>query len=588
MIDDRNRNTAQATALCEELARSGVQHAVLSPGSRSTPVALALDREPGIELSVVLDERCAGFVALGIALATDAPVAVACTSGSAAANLHPAVVEADLAGVPLIVLTSDRPPELRDIGAGQTIDQIKLYGSAVRWFCEVGSHEADDTGLLHFRSVGCRAAGEAVRGRGPVHLNLAWRDPLGPEVRPGEVTGTDSLALDGRDGGRPLTTSLNARRPSEELVRAFAGAIGSAERPVLVAGRDPRPGVAAAARGLAEAAGLPMLAEPTSGLRIGPGAGSVTVAAYDAILRNAPTPLKPDLVVRVGDMPTSKPLRAWLSRADAPDGIVVAPPGRWNDPTHRAGALIDGDPVATLEAIARAVGSSAGSPDWSEAWRAAEAAAQEAIESRAGADAPLSEPALARAFGNAIGDGEQALLASSMPIRDAESFFGVRDVDALLFSNRGANGIDGLISTACGLARGAHRPTWALLGDLATAYDMGGLANVASLPNDAPLLLVVADNGGGRIFEFLPQAGQVERARFDRLFLTPGAPDFERLAELFGLEYVALEHQRDLAAINRMQSTLIHVDVRDASASNVELHRGIASDVAAAVARARA
>ena len=206
-MDATNRNTALASAMVEELARCGVSQAVISPGSRSTPLALALWREPAIEASVIVDERSAGFFALGAAQATRAPVVVLCTSGTAAANLHPAVCEADESAVPLIVLTADRPPELREIGAGQTIDQLKLYGSAVRWFCEVGTHEADDAGLLHFRSVACRAFAAAAGDPrpGPVHLNVPWRDPLGPEPRPGDVTATSTLALDGR-GDRPLTT----------------------------------------------------------------------------------------------------------------------------------------------------------------------------------------------------------------------------------------------------------------------------------------------------------------------------------------------------------------------------------------------
>src|SRR5919108_1129341 len=205
-MDPTNRNTALASAMAEELARSGVRRAALSPGSRSTPLAVALWRQPEIEVSVILDERSAGFFALGTALATGIPAAVLCTSGSAAANLHPAVVEADEAGVSLIVLTADRPPELRGIGAGQTIDQLKLYGEAVRWFCEVGTHEADDDGLLHYRSTACRAYA-AARGEprpGPVHLNLAWRDPLAPVPAGGDVTATSPLALEGR-GERPLT-----------------------------------------------------------------------------------------------------------------------------------------------------------------------------------------------------------------------------------------------------------------------------------------------------------------------------------------------------------------------------------------------
>src|SRR3954470_16813394 len=199
-MDPTNGNTALSSAFVEELARGGLRHAVVSPGSRSTPLAVALWREPEIEVSVIVDERSAGFFALGGAQATRQPVALLCTSGTASANYHPAICEADESGVPLVVLTADRPPELRGIGAGQTIDQVKLYGSAVRWFCEVGTHDADDPGLLHYRSVACRAYA-AARGEprpGPVHLNLAWRDPLGPEPRAGDVTATSALALEGR------------------------------------------------------------------------------------------------------------------------------------------------------------------------------------------------------------------------------------------------------------------------------------------------------------------------------------------------------------------------------------------------------
>ena len=186
-MDPTNRNTALASAMVEELARCGVRDAVISPGSRSTPLAVALWREPQIRARVIVDERSASFFALGAAQATGRPTAILCTSGTAAANFHPAVCEADESAVPLIVLTADRPPELRGIGAGQTIDQLKLYGAAVRWFCEVGTHAADDDGLLHFRSVACRAFWTAAGDPrpGPVHLNVPWRDPLGPEPRPG-------------------------------------------------------------------------------------------------------------------------------------------------------------------------------------------------------------------------------------------------------------------------------------------------------------------------------------------------------------------------------------------------------------------
>src|SRR6476646_8272668 len=233
-MDATNRNTALASALVEELARCGMRHAALSPGSRSTPLAVALWRQPAIEVSVIVAERSAGFFAVGAAQATGRPVAVLCTSGTAAANLHPAVAEADESGLPLIVLTADRPPELRGIGAGQTIDQLKLYGSSVRWFCEVGTHEADDAGLLHYRSVACRAYATA-RGEarpGPVHLNTAWREPLAPVSVAGQVTATDPLALDGR-GERPLSAVAYASPQADPaLLDEMAERIAAAQRPL--------------------------------------------------------------------------------------------------------------------------------------------------------------------------------------------------------------------------------------------------------------------------------------------------------------------------------------------------------------------
>ena len=572
MIDTTNRNTALATALVEELARCGVRHAVLSPGSRSTPIALALDREPGIELTIVLDERSAGFVALGAALSGGAPSIVACTSGSAAANLHPAVVEADQAGVPLILLTSDRPPELRGIGAGQTIDQIRLYGSADHWFCEVGTHEADDAGLLHHRSTACRAYGEAVAGRGPVHLNLSWREPLGPEPRPGEVS-AEGLARDSRSGERPLTVPIAGREPNAATVDALAEAVERSGRGLIVAGRQTDPRLPAILAELSAASGLPILADPLSGLRFGPHDRSGVITTYDAITRSAPADLEPDFVLRFGDMPTSKPLRAWIAACGA-EQIVIDPPGGWNEPTRLAGAFVRADPVSV--AIALAARTSPGDGAWRERWMAADGAAAEAIDGVLSETPWPNEPAIHRALGQAFADGEQVLLASSMPVRDAEAFMAGGPAEVRLFSNRGANGIDGLISTACGLAAGSNAPTWAVLGDLALAHDLGGLATLRAA--EAPIRLVVVDNGGGGIFDFLPQAAQIEAAAFERLFTTPSKLDVAKVADLFELPYVEVADPASLASLAEAESVLAHVRV--SRAANVDLHRRLAAAVA--------
>src|ERR1700754_4391288 len=347
-MDPTNPNTALASAFAEELARGGLRRAVVSPGSRSTPLAVALWREPGIEVTVILDERSASFFALGAAQTSGEPVALLCTSGTAAANYHPAVAEADLAGIPLVVLSADRPPELRGIGAGQVIDQIKTFGEAVRWFCEVGSHQADDSGLLHLRSVACRALARA-RGEirpGPVHLNFPLREPLAPIPVEGAVTATDPLALHGR-GDRPLTAVTRVDlEPTEFILDEVAGHIGDAIAGVIIAGRQTDPELREPLAHLAKASGFPILAEPTSQMRLGPHDRSYVVSTYDTLLRDEhfAKGVVPELVLRFGEMPTSKPLRDWLAASGA-DQIVVDPTGGWNEPTDRAAAILRADPT---------------------------------------------------------------------------------------------------------------------------------------------------------------------------------------------------------------------------------------------------
>lgn len=574
-LDRTNANTALAGALVDELARAGCRRAVISPGSRSTPVSLALARHPRIEISVVLDERVAGFVALGIGLAGGMPAPVSCTSGSAAANLHPAVVEADQAGVPMVVLTSDRPPELRGIGAGQTIDQIKLYGSAVRWFCEVGTHAADDPGLLHYRAVGARAAAEAVDGRGPVHLNLAWRDPLGPEPVEGAVTATGELALSGREREAPITSTTAAREPVASALDRIAESLGAASRPLIIAGRQRRPDLPAAVCALAERLGAPLLAEPTSGLRYGPHPSSHLIASYDLLCRELPSALRPDHVLRLGDMPTSKPLRKLLADPAIRQTVVVDGSG-WNEPTRIAGELIRADPPAVALGLAERLDGAAAEAPFLSSWWAAEGAAQKAVDACLGTE--LSEPAIHRSLHRHLPRGS-LLLASSMPIRDAESFAPLARAKVDALASRGANGIDGLTSTALGIAIASGEPTVAVLGDLATLHDLGGLLALGASGVD--LRLLVINNGGGRIFEFLPQRAQLSAGEFERLFLTPAGVDFADAARLAGIPYARIESIDGLEILSEPGPRLVEAAVDPAG--NVELHRTAAERVGEAV-----
>jgi 2-succinyl-5-enolpyruvyl-6-hydroxy-3-cyclohexene-1-carboxylate synthase len=586
-VDATNRNTALASALVEELARCGVRDAVIAPGSRSTPLALALWREEAIDARVLVDERSAGYFALGAAQAGGQPVAVLCTSGTAAANLHPAVCEADESNLPLIVLTADRPPELRGIGAGQTIDQVKLYGSGVRWFCEVGTHDADDAGLLHFRSTACRAYASAAGDPrpGPVHLNVAWRDPLGPEPHPEDVAATSPLALEGR-GSRPLTgvpgSGMGAPPPADPLVDVMAGHLQEFARGLIVCGRQPDPGLAEPISRLARATGYPILAEPTSQLRLGPHDRNLVVSTYDAIVRADDARLEPEFVLRFGDMPTSKTLRTWMAGLNGAQQLVLDPSYGWNEPTRTALVVMRTDPAALAGALADVVDEGERG-DWAATWREAERAAAEAVETALAGVGEPSEPAVHRALGALYADGEIVYTASSMPIRDQESFVRPGPAAVRFLANRGANGIDGLVSSGIGAASSTGAGTWIVTGDLGLFHDMNGLAALRHA--EAPVRIVVLDNDGGGIFELLPQAEQLKREEFEALFGTPLRLDAAAIAALHGIPHRRVESLDDLAEAGSDGTALIEVPVdrrRDAEL-RVRIHRAAAS----AVERAR-
>ncbi|HST69830.1 MAG TPA: 2-succinyl-5-enolpyruvyl-6-hydroxy-3-cyclohexene-1-carboxylic-acid synthase [Solirubrobacterales bacterium] len=578
-MDPTNANTALASAFAEELARGGLRLVVISPGSRSTPLALALWRQPEIEAKVIVDERSAGFFALGAAQASREPVALLCTSGTALVNYHPAVVEADESGIPLVVLSADRPPELRGIGAGQTIDQIKSFGSSVRWFCEVGTHEADDSGLLHYRSVACRALA-AARGEtrpGPVHLNLPWREPLAPVPVEGAVTATDPLALSGRDG-RPLTAVTHIDlEPSPFLLDEVAGHIGNAISGVIVAGRQLDPELREPLAHLARVAGFPILADPTSQVRCGPHDRSHVVAAYDLLLREEhfSRSVVPDLILRFGEMPTSKPLRAWIEGSGA-DQIVIDPYGGWNEPTNQAAAILRADPTELASGWAsRVEGLEGRERPLPERWVEAEAAAQAALREALDGEPGISEPALHRALGEAHRDSDLVYTSSSMPIRDQEAFLAPSDTDVLFLSNRGANGIDGLLSSGIGAAQASGRPTTIVTGDLGFLHDIGGLAALRDV--STPVRIVVIDNDGGGIFHFLPQEAALESDEFETLLGTPRGVDVAKAAALFDLPYRRLESLNQLPEALATGTGLI--EVKTDRQRNVAVHRQLTSSV---------
>jgi 2-succinyl-5-enolpyruvyl-6-hydroxy-3-cyclohexene-1-carboxylate synthase len=534
-------------AFVDELVRCGMTDACTSPGSRSTPLVLALAREPRLRCHSHIDERASAFFALGLAKAGDRPVAITCTSGTAAANFLPAVIEAHEARVPLIVLTADRPPELRDVGAGQTIDQLKLYGDAVAWFVEVGTHAADAARVAWIRGLACRAYWTAAGERpGPVHLNWPLREPLIPDRAPPAPPA-------GRPSGRPWVA--RAARPAGGSVELPDGARG-----VVVAGRCDR-GLGPEIPAFAARAGYPLLADPLSGARSGPAA----ITHYDGLLRQPAFDPAPELVIRVGDLPTSKALRGWLAAHGEARQIAISADGSWQDPDNVVGELVCGDARAVLEAARP----SRAAPDWLGRWRDADALAASALDGVLGDD--LTEPGVARALGRWLDPATTLFVAASMPIRDVESFWPARDDGPRVLSNRGANGIDGTISSAFGVAAAGSGPVVALIGDVALAHDIGGLLAATRL--GLRLTIVLLDNGGGGIFDFLAVAR--ERDIFEQHVATPTGLDFGRAAALYGLEHVPVSDLAGLrraldAALARPASTLIHV--RTDRAENVALH----------------
>jgi 2-succinyl-5-enolpyruvyl-6-hydroxy-3-cyclohexene-1-carboxylate synthase len=579
-MDATNANTALASAFAEELARCGLRHAVISPGSRSTPLALALWRQPGIETTVIVDERSAAFFAVGAAQASGTPVAILCTSGTAAANFHPAVCEADHSAIPLLVLTADRPPELRGIGAGQAIDQLKLYGSSVRWFCEVGTHEADDDGLLHYRSTACRAFA-AARGdsrRGPVHLNFPFREPLAPLPQDDAVTASDPLALNGRDS-RPLTavTPIDME-PSQFLLDEVAKHIAEADIGVIVVGRQLDQELREPVAHLARVAGFPILAEPTSQLRCGPHDRSYVITAYDLLLRDEGfrQTASPDLVLRFGEMPTSKPLRSWLAESGA-DQIVVDPLGDWNEPSRKAAALLRADPTELASGWAARLGEDRPAPAM---WLAAERAARAAIETELAESDALTEPGLQLALGETYADGELVYTASSMPIRDQEAFLPSSETEATFLCNRGTNGIDGLISSGIGAAHATGKPTTILTGDLGLLHDLGGLAALRDI--STPVRIVVIDNDGGGIFHFLPQESALDGDEFEALLGTPRGVDVAKAAALFDIPHRELESLDEL--LNALAAGTGLIEVKTDRQQNAALHHQLHQRVEAALA----
>ncbi|CAN5663540.1 2-succinyl-5-enolpyruvyl-6-hydroxy-3-cyclohexene-1-carboxylic-acid synthase [soil metagenome] len=582
-MNARNRNELWARALLDELARSGVRNIVVAPGSRSTPLVLAAAADPRFRTAVQVDERSAGFLALGVGKGTGVPAAVITTSGTAVANLLPAVVEAFQAEVPLLLLTADRPPRLRGADANQAIEQPHIFGRYTRLFQELAPTEVSDRALRHLRATASRAVAAAVGDpAGPVHLNLAFEKPLEPVAVPGDFPEgpagfADSfpLAVDGRADGAPFTR-IHPRRllPADAVLEALAARLAAARRPLIVAGPAAHPFESGPpVRALARALSAPLLADPLSGAR-----GREPGCGYDLALRipEAREQLAPDLVLRFGTTPSSASLAACLAELGQAPGVpqvIVDGGDRWKDHLAVASEVVPGDPArvaAWLLARVSGGGAAGGAggdateagAGWAGRWAQVDGIVAEAVSAGLGLDFFEGAAAVMAADHAAAEPSGILFVSNSMPVRDVGSLWplgspggegvtAVTPADAMalppalrILGNRGASGIDGIVSTALGVAWGTGERVTALIGDLALVHDMNGLLRARDLDH-CGVDFVVVNNDGGGIFHLL--AVRDYEPHFTRFVATPHGLEPERIAALHSLPFRRIEGRSEHA-----------------------------------------
>lgn len=564
-------------AFADEFARAGAYHVCLCPGSRSTPLAMTFAEHPAFRLWMHLDERSCAFFALGLAKASRKPVILICTSGTAAANFLPAIVEASLAHVPLIVLTSDRPHELRDTGAPQTIDQIKLYGDYAKWFAEIALPEATAPMLRYARTMANRAVAKSlVAPAGVVHFNLPFREPLIP-LRPElEADVADRDAFFGRPDGKPfaaITQDLAA--PDPNVISALATSLAQTERGLIVAGMQNDDAFPPALVNLAAKLGYPILADPLSQVRSGAHERTNVIDAYDGFLRDPHwvKQLAPQVVLRFGAVPTSKPVLQYL-QAHAASQQILIDNNSWNDPAQITSEMLAADPTRVCNALAATIPNARKTTDWLSTWHHINNASKSAIKTQLETYSEMFEGRVFVELAALLADGAVCFAGSSMPVRDMDTFFPSSPQRIRFLSNRGANGIDGVVSTALGAGAATTGPLVLVIGDLALYHDMNGLLAAAQYQLNA--LIVLIDNDGGGIFSFLPQAEYPEQ--FEKLFGTPHGLNFRHTADLYGATFTNAtdwETFRSAVRDGLRSPGLKIVRVKTNRQSNVTMHRAI-------------
>lgn len=568
-------NERAAAALIDELWRAGVRDICISPGGRSTPLALALARDPRLRSWMITDERSSAFFALGAAIASGRPTAIVCTSGTAAANFLPAVVEAFSAEVPLIVLTADRPPELRECGAAQTIRQPQLFGRHVKWETELVPPGGDSPGEEHARAVACRAVGIArSEPAGPVHVNVPYREPLvaeQPWLEPDAVP--PDLA--------PFTTVTQPHLVADEAaLTAFVDRARTA-RGMVVCGPRLAASVAEPVVALAATLDWPVLADPLSGVRHGPHDRTRVIDAHDLLLRDSGfcATHRPDVVLRFGAVPTSKPLNRFLADSRA-DQVLVTTATAWPDPEFRLRHVILGDAADFCRrARHRLAAGVATDAAWCGRWREASAAVRRRLDALLARETGIIDGGLAARLIDRLPDGALLLVGNSMPVRDIDTFAGSSGKRLRILANRGANGIDGVVSTALGMAAAHAGPGYLLIGDLSLLHDIGALQIAARHRLD--LCIVVANNDGGGIFSWLPQAGLGDA--FEPYFGTPHGLGFADAARMCGIAHHPIATLDDLDAMLAPRPGVRLLEVPTRREHNVARSRALVAEALGAL-----
>ncbi|MBM7704810.1 2-succinyl-5-enolpyruvyl-6-hydroxy-3-cyclohexene-1-carboxylic-acid synthase [Metabacillus iocasae] len=571
-----NTLTSYVASFIDELSNANVHDVVVSPGSRSTPLALLMAEHPDIRVHLNIDERSAGFFALGIAKAKKVPVALLCTSGTAAANYYPAVVEAHYSRVPLLVITADRPHELRNIGAPQAIDQLHLFGKYAKWFAEVALPEETPNMIRYIRTIAGRAVNTSLTTpAGPVHINFPLREPLVPNLSLEELWEKEK-----REGSSYAQGTMGRSTLTKQQYEQLANVLQRYEKGLIICGDHVQEDLATSVCALAEKLQFPIIADPLSQVRSGAHDKRYVVSAYDTFLKNKHLleSLRPDVVIRFGAMPVSKPLTVLLKEHPPVEMYVIDEGNGWRDPTLLATNMIHCEDKVFCDAIVECMESeSLKSSQWMDMWQHLNQLATQLLQDLTNGYPTLFEGRIVSELVEELPEHSTLFVGNSMPIRDVDTFFINNDKSIRVLANRGANGIDGVVSTALGVSM-VHEHTVLFIGDLSFYHDLNGLLAAKMLKLN--LTVVLVNNDGGGIFSFLPQSK--EEKHFESLFGTPTGINYEHVVHMYGGTFLQAETWEDFQMHLRdsIRAEGLHViEVKTNRQENVQLHRKLWNDV---------